>query len=84
MIETPMMQYPCDFDVSPRGELMAATHSKEEIAKELGVESVEFNEPDAFAESLISAQLEERRKKNPIKKKNICMGCFTGEYPKYK
>jgi len=82
-IETPPMKYPCPFDVTPRGELLAANHTDEEMKKLLGVKSLEFNTVDGFADAIISAQSEKRKEENPITIKNICLGCFTGEFPQY-
>ncbi len=82
-IETPPMKYPCPFDVTPRGELLAANHTLEEMRKVLGVKTLGFNTVEDIADAIISAQSEKRKKENPIKIENVCLGCFTGEFPKY-
>lgn len=82
-IETPLMKYPCPFDLTPRGELMAAHHTVEEIRKILGVESLRFNTVEDFAEAILVNQSEKRKKEDPVKLENICLGCFTGEFPQY-
>ena len=82
-IETPPMKYPCPFDVTPRGELIASAHNEQEIQKLLGVKSLTFNTIENFADSIISSQSEKRKEKDPIKIKNVCLGCFTGEFPEY-
>ena len=82
-IETPPMKYPCPFDITPRGELLAANHTIEEMRKILGVKSLGFNTVEDFADAIISSQSEKRRIENPVKIENICLGCFTGEFPKY-
>ena len=82
-IETPQMKYPCPFDITPRGELLAANHTVEEMRKILGIKTLGFNTVDDFADAIISAQSEKRKTENPLKVENICLGCFTGEFPKY-
>lgn len=82
-IETPPMKHPCPFDITPRGELLAANHTIEEMRKILGVKTLGFNTVEDFADSIISAQGEEEKTENPITVKNLCLGCFTGEFPKY-
>jgi glutamine phosphoribosylpyrophosphate amidotransferase len=64
--------------------LIAATHTEDEMRKILGVKSLRFNTPENYAEAIISAQSEERKEKNPLKIQNLCLGCFTGEFPQYK
>ena len=83
-IETPMMKYSCPFDIIQRGELMAATHNEEEIKKLLGVNSLEFNSVENYAEAIILAQNEERKERSPLTVRNLCLGCFTGNFPQYK
>jgi len=82
-IETPPMKYSCPYDITPRGELLAANHTTEEMRKILGVKTLGFNTVEDFADAIISAQSEKRRAEDPITIKNICLGCFTGEFPKY-
>jgi len=81
--ETPPIIHSCPFDITPRGELIAANHSVNEIRKILGLDTLEFNTVENFVDSIISTQSEKRREENPITTKNICMGCFTGELPNY-
>lgn len=83
LIETPEMKYPCPFDVTKRGALLAAIHSNEERRKILGVKTLTHNSVSDYALSIIPIQSKERHEKNPITIKNICLGCFTGEFPKY-
>jgi len=80
-IATPPMKYPCPFDITPRGELLAASHTVEEMRKILGVKTLGFNTVEDFADSIIAAQKE--KTENPIAIRNLCLGCFTGEFPKY-
>jgi len=82
-IETPQIKYPCPFDITPRGALLAVDHTTEEMRRILGVKTLEFNTVENFADSIILAQSEKRRAEDPIKIENICLGCFTGNFPKY-
>lgn len=78
-IETPEMKHHCPFDVTPRGELMAATHTKDDMRKKLGVETLGFNSVENFTDSVIEAGQEGCI----LKKNNLCTGCFTGQFPEY-
>ncbi len=82
-IATPPMKYPCPFDITPRGELLAASHTIEEMRKILGVKTLGFNTVHDFVDSIISAQNEKEKTENPITVRNLCLGCFTGEFPTY-
>ncbi len=82
-IETPPMKYPCPFDVTPRGELLAANHTIEEMRQKLGVKTLGFNKVEDYADIIPLAQSEKRKAEDPVKIENICLGCFTGEFPKY-
>ena len=79
-IASPKMKYSCPFDSTSRGELMASTHSEEEMRKKLGLASLRFNSIEEFEESIISSQ---KGQKNPIKHENLCLGCFKGIFPEY-
>lgn len=82
-IETPPIKYPCPFDVTPRGSLLATNHTIEEMRKILRVDTLAFNTVENFVEAIISAQSEKRKVEDPLRPANICLGCFTGEFPKY-
>lgn len=82
-IETPQMKHPCPFDITPRGKLLAIDHTVEEMRKILGVKTLGFNTIEDFVDAIISSQSEKRKAENPVKIENICLGCFTGEFPKY-
>ncbi len=58
---------PYGVEVPPADQLIAAKHSPEEVAKYIGAKSIEWLPP------------EELEKMIPLK---VCMGCFTGKYPK--
>lgn len=81
-IETPPIKYPCPFDVTPRGNLLAANHTIEEMRKILRVDTLAFNTVEDFIEAIVSTQSEKRKTEDPLKPSNLCVGCFTGEFPK--
>ncbi|MFH1423867.1 MAG: hypothetical protein ABIG29_02875 [Candidatus Nealsonbacteria bacterium] len=82
-IETPPIKYSCPFDVTPRGSLLATSHTIEEMRKILRVDTLVFNTVEDFAEAILSAQSDKRRAESPLKMENLCLGCFTGKFPKY-
>lgn len=82
-IETPPIKYPCPFDITPRGVLLATNNTIEEMRKILGVKTLKFNTIENFADAIISAQSAKRKEENPIKIENLCLGCFTGQFPTY-
>ena len=68
-ISSPPFLWPCYFgiDVPGREELIAFNHSKEEICKELGADTLEY--------------LNVKRLPGLVDNLKICRGCFTGKYP---
>lgn len=68
---SPPIRYPCFFgiDIPSRAELVAASLSVEEIRERIGADSLGYLGLD----SLIAA--------SGLAKENLCLGCFTGEYP---
>ena len=70
-IGSPPIAAPCylGIDMATREELIAADRSVEEIASEVGADSLAYLSTDAIA-----AVLEHDRS-------DLCLGCVTGEYP---
>lgn len=68
-ISSPPYLWPCYFgiDVPEREELIAYQHSKEEIRKILGADSLEYLRVERLPELVDNL--------------HICKGCFTGKYP---
>lgn len=79
----PRIVAPCPFDVATRTreELPGATYTINEMRNMSGVTSLRFNTIDDFVRAIILAQSEERRIKDPLRPEDLCLGCFTGEYP---
>ena len=68
-ISSPPVIYPCLYgiDTPNRRELIAATHSIEEIRKHLGADTLEYLKLENLIECVNSNQ--------------FCEACFTGKYP---
>jgi amidophosphoribosyltransferase len=71
-ISSPPVMYPCHFgiDIPSRSQLIAASHSVEEIRRFLGADSLGYLSAEGLAAS---------PKARPGH--GFCMGCFTGAYP---
>jgi amidophosphoribosyltransferase len=69
-VGSPPITHPCFYgiDTPSRGDLIAATHSVEEIRRFLGVESLGY----LSLEGLLRCEAERER---------YCTACFTGTYP---
>ncbi|WP_319372009.1 amidophosphoribosyltransferase [uncultured Ilyobacter sp.] len=66
---SPAVKYPCYFgiDTAHRKELIASTHSIEEIKEVIGADSLDYLTLQNLAKVLGS--------------EDFCLGCFDGEYP---
>lgn len=69
-ISSPPVKYPCFYgiDIADRGQLIAASHTVEEIRDFLGADSLAYLSVEGLLASV----------DNPS---NYCTACFTGEYP---
>lgn len=72
-ISAPPTVYPCYYgiDIPTRKELIAATHTLEEIVKYLKVDSLGYMSLDYAHEAMLSGP----------RKRNWCDACFSGNYP---
>lgn len=70
-ISSPPVSYPSYYgiDTPKASELIAYKNNKEEIRKIIGADSLEYLTVDELVESI------------GIDKNDICLDCFTGEYP---
>lgn len=70
-VSSPQIKWPCFYgiDMSTRKELIASNKSDEEIAKEIGANSVRYQ----TIEGLINAL--------NMDKNDLCLACLNGEYP---
>jgi hypothetical protein len=53
------------------------------MRKLLGLKKLWFNSVESFADSILSSQSGKRLREDPLKMENLCLGCFTGEFPRY-
>jgi amidophosphoribosyltransferase len=70
-LSSPPVTHPCFYgmDFPTRQELIAATHSLEEIAKYLRVDSVAYLSKEGMLQAM------------PDPQQKFCQACFTGNYP---
>jgi amidophosphoribosyltransferase len=70
-ITYPRIIGPCFYgiDMATYGELIGSTHKPDEIAKSIGVDSVNYQSLESFV------------KATEMRRDDLCFGCATGEYP---
>jgi amidophosphoribosyltransferase len=70
-VSCPPHRYPCFYgiDFPTREELIASSHSPEEIRKYLGLDSLGYLSTEGMIKSM------------PFKKHEFCLSCFDGNYP---
>ncbi|MGI5871306.1 MAG: amidophosphoribosyltransferase [Bacillota bacterium] len=70
-ISAPPVKYPCYYgiDTSVRKELIAASHTEQEICDFIGADSLTFLSLDGLKRAL-----------NPMAS-DLCLACFNGDYP---
>ena len=68
-VSSPPIRYPCYYgiDTAARKELVASTHTEEEIRRLIGADSLAF--------------LSERGLQRAIGPAGLCLACFSGSYP---
>lgn len=74
-ISSPPVKYPCFYgiDTANREQLIASTHTVEEIRKKIGADSLAFLSVDGMLEAVGRPSLEPNC--------GQCLACFTGQYP---
>jgi amidophosphoribosyltransferase len=72
-ISAPPTKYPCFYgiDIPTHKELIASTHSIEEVRKYLRVESIEYLSVETLLKSINRPEM------------HFCTACFDGNYPAY-
>ncbi|GBC75293.1 Amidophosphoribosyltransferase [archaeon HR06] len=70
-IGSPLIISHCPFgtEIPPKDELIGRALTKEEIAEIVGADSFEALNPEELVKAI------------GLDRKNLCLGCFTGEYP---
>jgi amidophosphoribosyltransferase len=73
-IHSPQMKFPCymGVDTGRRAELIAATHSLEEIRQRIGADSLGYLSEEALLASV---------EREPRAERRHCTACFDGRYP---
>lgn len=73
LVSCPPHRHPCPYgiDFSTKGELIAASHSIEEIRKYIGLDSLNYLSLEGLLEAAGATA-----ERHPF-----CLACFTGEYP---
>jgi amidophosphoribosyltransferase len=71
-VAAPPLMAPCRYGISTRSydELIARKHTVEQIRATLGADTLKYNCLDDLVAAL-----------DPLKKEQLCLACFTGEYP---
>ncbi|RLB04988.1 MAG: amidophosphoribosyltransferase [Deltaproteobacteria bacterium] len=71
LVSCPPHRFPCPYgiDFSTRGELIAATHTVEEIKRFIGLDSLGYLSVEGLIEG------------TGTDGNNFCLACFTGDYP---
>jgi len=70
-VSCPPHRYPCYYgiDFPTRGELIASSHSVEEISRFIGVDTLGYLSLDGMIKAM------------PFPKEMFCLSCFDGQYP---
>jgi amidophosphoribosyltransferase len=70
-VSCPPHRYPCLYgiDFPTREELVASSHTEEEIRQFLGLETLGY------------LSIEGMLKAMPLPREEFCLACFTGNYP---
>jgi amidophosphoribosyltransferase len=73
LVSCPPHRFPCPYgiDFSTKGELIAASHSVEEIRQFIGLDSLNYLSLDGLLEGAAASSCN-----HPF-----CLACFTGDYP---
>jgi len=91
-ISSPPTQWPCYYgiDTPTRGELIASSHSVEEINQYITSDTLAYLSLDGMKEAVVKAHTDSggrgpRRSlpiaAQPLTTKSFCTACWTGEYP---
>lgn len=75
VISSPPMIDPCFYgiDTSTHEQLMAASHSVEEMREAIGADTITFLSEEGMVEAIARPFEDENR--------GLCLACFTGKYP---
>lgn len=70
-VSSPTVEYPCYFgiDTSERNQLIAVTHTVEEIREHIGADRLHFLSQEGLAKAIAG-----------LRKEDLCFACFDGDY----
>jgi len=96
-ISSPPTKWPCYYgiDTPTRGELIASSHSVEEINQYITSDTLAYLSLDSMVRSVVSARTEATGRSTKrtlpmadepgsdptLDKRSFCTACWTGEYP---
>jgi amidophosphoribosyltransferase len=92
-ISSPPTKWPCYYgiDTPTRGELIASSHSVEEINQYITSDTLAYLPMDAMLDSVVKAKtgqagagrsrLPVLQAEKPLDKGSFCVACWTGDYP---
>jgi amidophosphoribosyltransferase len=80
-ISSPPTAWPCYYgiDTPTRSELIASSHTVEEIGRYLTADSIGYLSLEGLVESVRS--VEQQAKNTPVPSTGYCHACFSGNYP---
>lgn len=93
-ISSPPTKWPCYYgiDTPTRGELIASSHTVEEINQYITSDTLAYLSLDAMTDAVVSARTEAHGRSTrrslpiageeaPLSKDSFCMACWSGDYP---
>jgi amidophosphoribosyltransferase len=89
-ISSPPTKWPCYYgiDTPTRGELIASSHSVEEINQYITSDTLAYLPLEAMIESVVEARTASAGRRSlpvvsnsPLDTRSFCVACWTGEYP---
>jgi amidophosphoribosyltransferase len=82
-ISSPPIKFPCYYgiDTPSKGELIASSHSIEEIKNFIGCDSLGYISVEGMLKAVENSLQNEKEKSTKYEKSGFCTACFTGDYP---
>ncbi len=82
-ISSPPTAWPCYYgiDTPTRAELIAASHTADEIRRYLRADSLGYLSLDGLVEAVHEAEVQAHDGEHPPPKDGYCHACFSGRYP---
>jgi amidophosphoribosyltransferase len=82
-ISSPPIKFPCYYgiDTPSKGELIASSHSIEEIKNFIGCDSLGYISVEGMLKAVENSSKNDQEKSISYEKYGFCTACFTGDYP---